>query len=286
VIISGICPPDPYIVDLEVISGILEPGNNATVTLTPRTGAINTGIRNLVLFTCGQSLLCNTCPTVYIPVNFNAVDNLNIYDGAIYNVGTVGLLGCTNSIPAGTLGLGNLSARIADKLITNGRFDRVIIVPIGMGGSMISEWATGSVSNRFRVAMRRLAARGIVPGMTNVTFGQVWGLGETDAVFGTTAADYISRFGVYLSNCNAAGFVGYTFVNLETLIHNVTYPVIHNAQASLPNGVNIFVGGDLDTLTGPTNRQPTPDDTHLTDTGAASAASLIYNAMHAAGFPY
>ena len=55
------------------------------------------------------------------------------------------------------------------------------------------------------------------------------------------------------------------------------------AQVALANGTTVFAGGDLDTLNA-TNRQA--DNTHFNDTGAAAAATLIWNAMHASGSPY
>jgi hypothetical protein len=46
------------------------------------------------------------------------------------------------------------------------------------------------------------------------------------------------------------------------------------------NGTTVFQSGDIDTLTA-ASRQG--DNVHLNDAGAASAATLIYNAMHASG---
>lgn len=273
--VSTLSAPDPFPLD-----DTIAPGHNATAGLTARSLTIDPTKKTLILITSGQSLMCNTSPTAYSPTNGTVIDNFNIYDGAAYPVSGA-LLGCSNVIPVGLLGPGNISGRIADKIIAT--MDRVIIVPIGIGGTSVADWTTGHLANRMAVTMRRLAARGITPSTTGVTFVQVWGQGESDGAFGTTQSAYQAGFMTHMANCTAAGFVGKTFVNLETLIHNITYPVIRAAQAAVVNGTTILQGGDLDTLTGGTNRQA--DDTHLTDAGAASAATLIYAAMHASGTP-
>ena len=281
--VSGLSAPDPYVLD-----DLIAPGHNATGGLTPRSLVINPAFRTLVLVTSGQSLLCNTNPTLFTPANNTVIDNFNIYDGVAYPISGA-LLGATNSIPVGLLGPGNLSARVADLLIASGIWNRVILVPIGVGGTFIVDWSAGHLSTpgvggRFGVAMRRLAARGIAPATTGVTFANLFGLGETDSANGTSSAAWQASFATLMANNVSAGFSGKTFVNLETLTAGATNSTIRAAQAAVVNGTTIFQGGDLDTLTGGTNRQV--DGTHLTDSGAASAATLIYNAMHASGAPY
>ena len=59
---------------------------------------------------------------------------------------------------------------------------------------------------------------------------------------------------------------------------------IQAGQAALVDNVNVFFGGDIDSLTTATNRQA--DGTHLNDTGAASATTAIVAAMHASGAPF
>jgi hypothetical protein len=83
---------------------------------------------------------------------------------------------------------GNLSARVADTLVTNARFDRVILVPIAIGSTKVADWATGDLSSRFQVTMLRLASRGITPATTEATFGGIFGDGEDDNLAGTSQA--------------------------------------------------------------------------------------------------
>lgn len=248
--------------------------------LTLRSPAINPSIRTLIFITAGQSNWANITPTLYTPTNAGVVDQLNIYDGAIRNIAGP-LLGSSYNA---ALGPGNLSARVADLLVTNGKFDRVIIASSAIGSTTASMWgdATGDLHNRTRVAMLRLASRGIVPGMTGVTFACIFGIGEQDNVNGTTQAAFAASAGGFASALFATGFNGRIFIPQESYI-GATSSGVRAAQVSLWNGSTIFSGGDLDTLTG-ANRQA--DNTHFSDAGAAAAATLVYNAMHASGAPF
>lgn len=254
--------------------------NSKTLRITP----INAQERTLVLITSGQSNMASVGPSSYVPTNASKVDNLSIYDGAIYATADP-LIGQTY---APDYGVGSIPPRIADKLITGVKFDRVILVPVASGGSSIAMWAPGGpLYMRHCVAMHRLAARGIVPGMPGVTFALVWGQGESDA--GTAQATYQTRFGqivTKLKNCPnlASQFNGRIFITKQTMLSNVVNATTQAAQVALIDNVSIFSGGDIDALTGGTNR--IADGTHLTATGQANAATAIYNAMVASGAPF
>lgn len=260
-------------------------GYQATGGKTVRSATINTGIRNLVLIVAGQSNYQNVAPSAYTPTNASAIDNFNVYDGGMYAAADPLLgaswmyttLGQSGSNPSP----GNIGTRVADLLITNGKFDRVILVPVAIGGTSVSMWATGSLSNRITTAMARLESRGIVPGMTNVTFAVIWGQGESDS--GTSQADYTSRLNTVISNAAAAGFSGRWFINKQTWLAGTTNATVQAAQDAMPNGSTIFAGANADSLNA-TNRYA--DNTHFNDTGIAALATLVYNAMHASGAPY
>lgn len=270
---GGFSPPDPFILT-EMPTG---PAYRDTNGKTVRSLVINPAVKTLVLITAGQSNWESTNPTLYTPANSTVVDNFNIYDGAAYSIAGP-LLGTTSS----PLGAGNLGARVADLLITNGKFDRVILVPIAIGSTSVSDWGTGNLKDRVGVAMRRLAARGITPATTGVTFSLIWGQGENDTLAGTLQAAYTSSLNSFVSNAQAAGMSGRIFVTLESWNAGSTSSAVRAAQAAVVTG-SVFQGGDMDTLNA-TNRQA--DNTHLNDTGAAAMATLQYNAMHASGAPF
>lgn len=276
----GTSPPDPFLLRAfgasDSFAGI---SYKTTAGLTIRSPAINSALKTLVLVVMGQSLHCNTLPSLYVPTNSSAIDNANIYDGALYSIGGP-LLGCT-FVPTGTLTPGNLSAMLADKLVPT--FDRVILMPIGIGSTTVADWATGDLVNRSQVAMARLASRGIVPGMTGVTFAAIFSLGAQDHVIGTSQAAWTASFNTLKANMLATGFNGRIFVTQESFDGTGTSSAVRAAQAAAVDNITVFAAGDFDTLISATYRQP---NGHFTDVGGAAAATLIYNAMQASGAPF
>lgn len=274
---SGISPPDPFVVRDGVAGSQIWKSTNG---LTSRTQVIDPAKKTLVLISAGQSQWTSIMPSQYTPTNSTVVDNFNIYDGGSYSIASY-LLGPTQSPGSGS---GNILPRIADLLINNGKFDRVILVPLAITGSLIAQWATGgALDDRITVAMRRLSSRGLMTTTTGITQAFLWGQGEGDGVAGTAQATYQTAFADVLAQATNNGFSGRAFVCKETWASGTTYATIQAAQVALVNGTTIFSGGDLDTLNA-TNRQA--DNTHFNDTGAAAVATLVYNAMHATGSPY
>jgi len=277
---GGASAPDPFV--LTKFSG--QEGWQDIKLLTRRSPVINTSIRNLVLFNVGQSNSTNVLPTASAPTNAAAIDNFNIYDGAVYNVVAGPLLGTQ----AYTSGLGTningaIITKVADLLVTNNKFDRVILVPLAISGTPIAEWgAGGSLYDRMCVAIKRLAARGITPSVSNVTFATVQMQGEADGVAGTSLAAYQAAVNQMIARAEGCGYSGRWFISLETWSGGVTYSTIRNAQSGLANGTKIFVGGDLDTING----SGRTDNTHFNDTGGSSAATSTYNSMVASGAPF
>lgn len=274
---AGIAPPDPFaLYDTSFYQGTF--GHRQTAGLTVRSATINSGLKNLVLLVCGQSLLCSCNPTLYTPSNSTKVDQLNVYDGQLYSIGGP-VLGCTYSpVPANP---GNASVRVADNLVTNNKFDRVILANVTIGGTFASQWEPSGIhGNRANVAMRRLASLGITPGMTGVTFAAIYSIGESDFSFGTAQNAFAASAGNFITNLRGTGFNGRIFVTTESGAGQ-TSNVIRTAQASLLNGTTIFSAGDLDS-----NSIARVDGVHFSDAGAATAASLIVTAMANSGAPF
>ena len=269
--------PDPFVLTDQSFAG--QAAYRATPT--PRSITINPVQKTLILFVAGQSNWTNITPTLYTPTNSTVVSQMNIYDGAFYPIAD-NLLG--SSYYQGTFGPGNISARVADLLVTNGAFNSVIVVNFAVGSTPIASWdSTGLLYNRGNVAMKRLAARGITPGTTGVTFGYLWGQGESDKTAGTSQSAYATSLGQVMSKMTASGFTGRFFICKETWISGAVSAAVQAAQVAAVDSVTVFSGGDLDSLNA-TNRQA--DNTHFNDTGASAAATIVYNAMHASGSPY
>lgn len=276
-IMSGLASrADPFILNDDIAGHMPW---RSTAGLSIRSQVVNPAQNTLVLIVAGQSNWTNITPTTYLPTNSSAIDQFNVYDGGSYSIGS-GVLGA--SFAAG-YGLGNLSVRVADTLITNGKFDRVIIVNIGVGGSSVADWATGNISTRNKVAMLRLASRGIDPAIPGVTFAYLWGQGENDTALATSQAAYSASLTAVLGQLSGIGFSGRYFICKETWATGSVSAAVQAAQTGILNGSTIFSGGDLDTLNA-TNRQA--DNTHFNDTGAAAAAGLVISAMAASGAPF
>lgn len=270
--------PDPYTL---ITFGTNDYYNNISyrqvLNRVSRSATINTSLKTLVLLVTGQSLWSNILPSLLSPVNSSVIDNFNIFDGNLYDCNGP-LLGTTYTI---SLGRGNVVTRIADGLITNGKFSRVIIVPMAVGSTTIAMWATGDLSNRCSVAMQRLANKGITPSVTNVTFACLMGVGEQDYINGTTQNSYATSAATFISNLQATGFNGRIFWDSESAPLQ-TSNAIRSAIASLWDGTTVFNGGDSDSIP-LTSRQ---DGTHFNDVGGLQMYNISIAAMAASGTPF
>lgn len=250
-----------------------------TTELPTRSFAINPTERTLVFIQMGQSLRTTQLPSFYAPVNHRKMAALNIYDGVPYSIRGP-LPGTDYYGSLGGNGPGNLTVRVADLLITNGKFDRVIIVPLAVGGTAAADWAEGGpYCGRFAVAMARLSAHGIVPGRKGVTFLVEWGQGEADNQLGTSRESYAASLKSVISSARSAGFDGKFFVAIESFENGVIAKPVAAAQASVVDGETVLQSGNLDTLTGRENRLHFGLSSHLTNAGGAAAAALIYEAI-------
>lgn len=246
---------------------------------TLRSSDLNTSQKNLILIVAGDSNTAGTGPSLFTPTNASVVDNFNVYDGANYAC-IDPLLGCA----LGGVGIGgNIGGRLADLFVTNSVFARVIVVPLGIGGSSIPNWGPGgALYNKIPAAVARLAARGITPATTNVTFALIYMTGAND--HGTIAGSFTAGYKQVVNKANDAGFVGHVFVPKYSILGGVADVDVTTGQQNLIDNVNYFFGGDIDALPNSPNRQV--DNTHFTATGQANIASAIYAAMHASGSPF
>jgi hypothetical protein len=230
----------------------------------------------------GQSNNESEAPSAYTATNASAIDDFNAYDGAIYAAAEPHLGTNYNST-----GLGLMDYRVADTLITNNKFDRVILVPMAIGGTNILQWSNGGViQNLPCTAMARLAARSITPATTNVTFAVDWGQGEAEVSLSTSQSTYQTALTQIATNLSSCGFSGRMFVNTETWGGGSTYAPVQAAQGAIAGttagNVAIKAGANLDSL----NNSNRVDTTHFNDTGSAAGAALKISAWAASGAPF
>jgi hypothetical protein len=260
---------DPYLFP-EVSTSI--GGNRTFAGKATRDPRLNAGETTGVFVIAGQSNSCNVAPSAYTPSNASKIDNISVYDGGTREA-TDPLLGCEDIIVPGS-GPGNLFLRMADKLITAGTYQRVILMPVGTGGTTIAQW-NSTLYHRLIVAGRRLSSVGL-----SIT-AYLWMQGENDNTAGTSQATYASGLSTLIGTPRAEGFNAPWLIGKCTYIGGTVSAGVQAAQVAAANGVDIFAGADTDTLTGTaTNR--IADDTHLTSAGQDSAAALWRDAIVAA----
>lgn len=253
---------DPFLVDESAKNAFVFPKGDTKTIRDPR---LNIGESTAVFIVAGQSQAANYQPTA-TPTNASKIDQISIDDGGCY-AAIDPLLGCNNGANTG-----NLFLRVADKLITNGDWDRVILVPCAVGGTSITRWtAGGDLHSRLLAARARSVARGLP--VTAV----LWQQGEADGAAGMSQANWQTHFGNMLTAFRATGETCPWLVAKSTLQSNATSSAIRAAQAAVVSGT-VFAGPDTDTLTGGTNRA---DGTHFTSTGANAAADLWVTAIEA-----
>ncbi|MBY5630423.1 sialate O-acetylesterase [Rhizobium leguminosarum] len=227
--------------------------------------------RTAVIVFIGQSLSVNSVPTAYTPVNSN-IDQLNIWDGKLYRAKDP-LLGVNGGGPGFR---GTWLLRMADKLITDGHYDRVIIVPMAVGNTRVGQWSDPGLEpylfNRINTVGLRM--RDTVLPCTAI----MWGQGESDGIAGTSQAAYAASLNKVIAEFNRT-FPGCPMlVAQEAYYYGNTSPAVLAAQASVVNNTTVFAGENVESI-GPSGRY---DNTHLNETGADQRATLAVAALMAA----
>lgn len=232
---------------------------------TVRSSRLNPSESTAILVALGQSLIASSENANYTPTNGAKVDNLSVFDGGIYAAQDP-LLG------AGVYNAGGCwLSRLADKLITSGAYDRVILVPIGRGSSTVQDWGpSGFMFKSLLAAHRRLAALGLVATCN------MWMQGQANA--GISQGDYQAALASVISGIRAHGFTSAWLLGKDTNVSGATDPNIRSAIDALVNGSDILAGADTDGLSG-ANRY---DGVHFSASGANAAAEL-WRASIAAG---
>jgi Carbohydrate esterase, sialic acid-specific acetylesterase len=226
--------------------------------------------RTAVLVFAGQTSV-NNVPTPYAPVNGN-IDQLNIYDGKLYRAKDpllgVNLAGLTVSDKRGTWMM-----RMADKLIADGHYDRVILVPMAIGNTRADQWAdaidTPFLFNNIKVVGLRMRDAGLP--CTAI----LWGQGESDTSAHTSQVAYGGSMRKVIAGFQRA-MPGCPFlVAREAYYYGNTSAPILAAQDALVDGKTVFAGENLE-LVAPSGRY---DDTHLNEEGAEQRAVMAKAAL-------
>lgn len=219
------------------------------------------GQRTAVIIVMGQSLAANTIIGGYTP-RHTTNHQLNIYDGKCYLAKSRAL--GTSGVNAAWVGV-----ELADVLIDRGAYDRVVMVPMAIGGTWASEWA--NVTNKPWLGRRignvacMLQSAGLVP--THV----VWMQGESDNYSHTTQTAYTAALNAIVGGIRGAGITAPILVNVESWLNGMTYAPVRNAQMAAVGTNGVVAGANMDSL----NNSYRYDGTHLNAAGSTAAAGLL-----------
>lgn len=130
-----------------------------------------------VLFTFGQSNSANHGQGLYKPHN----KVLNYFDGKVYPSQDP-LIGATGEG-------GSVWNILADKMIDGKMASSVTLVPIGVGGVKVADWAEGGfLYDKLIRTIEQIKKQGMEPDYI------LWHQGESDNIENTSAEDYMRRF--------------------------------------------------------------------------------------------
>jgi hypothetical protein len=286
---AGSSPVDPNVLNINTIVPGLALSQNTNIVSLRALQSLNPAVKNLVAVVAGQSNCTDIVPSTYSPANPANLDQMFLNDGGIYNALDPVMGVSLNS------GGGFVPLQMFDDLITAALFDRIVIVPVCIGGTSVADWQNGNQFDRITVAFSRLKAKGMANAGTNVTVIVLWMQGETDNIpLNTSQAAYTASFNAVVAASRTAGFTGPWFVTEETLNGGVVWAPVQAAQTAVSpsgvinNGAGVYTAGNLDALVGSTcgGSACRFDNTHFSVAGRTSVSSTIRAALHAFGAPF
>ena len=188
--------------------------------------------RTAVIFVAGQSNVANHAERLQTTAYGDRV--VAFFEGACA-IASSPLLGATALE-------GDSLTPMADELIRSGRFDRVVLAPVAVGGTEIARWVDGDLAPVLRQALEAVQAR------YRVTHA-IWHQGEADAEKGTSATDYKRSFDLLLARWRAQGMAAPVFVSVTTRCDPAWRPgnPVALALRSLPDQARgLYPGPDSD----------------------------------------
>jgi hypothetical protein len=163
---------------------------------------------------------------------------------------------------------GSFATRLGDMLIQDGRYKRVIFVPLARGGASIA-YLNNEGAELITNGIARLKAAGLTP--THILFQQ----GETDAVLTTTSEEYASLLHQLVQRFRAAGFDAPFFLSRSSKCDyngpNNIAAVREGQLAAVNETLNIRPGPDTDTIG---NDRRAADGCHMNEAGTLANAVL------------
>jgi hypothetical protein len=217
-----------------------------------------------VIVYISDSMMASSINSIIVPTQAKN-QNFNVYNGGVYTTANP-MLSC--GVNSANLASSAAPTCVADSLITAGTKQRIISLPLGVGGAITANWALftpGNVAGRIAAAKRRLDAAGLTASAV------VACLGANDTNAGTSLASLQASWTAVIANIRAACFICMIFVPTCSMFAGSTGSNAQTAQAGIRNGSDILDGGNLDSI--PSGSRW--DGTHLTAASAVTAGGII-----------
>ncbi|MBA2656577.1 MAG: hypothetical protein H0U70_06270 [Tatlockia sp.] len=174
--------------------------------------------------------------------------------------------------------IGEFLTPLADKLIANGDFDSVVIIPSSIGGTAIARWQKGGDLNQMLRTVLAESSAQFKP------TGIIWHQGESDFAEKTSAKDYKQRFNSLLASLRDKNKPSPpVFYAVATLCgHNPDWKpdnYLAVAQQSLANSQQqIYLAADTDQFSLIGDRDSSY--CHLSEQGQLKTAAAFAAAIH------
>ena len=193
---------------------------------------------------------------------------------------------------------GNAITYTASKMVNNYR-KPIVIIPFGVGGTSVLEWAYGDLSYQHLIVMKRVKESKLSPRIF------LWHQGESDSIPNTVSLDQITKVPYFQKYFEQKGkrkgmiplreevyynalrkVVESTFnsfpqssfgIALATRCGNKTWHPVRSAQIRISQDLpNSFISADSDNITGLDKR---PDNCHFSPKGASELGNLYYESI-------
>ncbi len=193
---------------------------------------------------------------------------------------------------------GNVITYTATKMANN--FDRqIVIIPFGVGGTSVLEWAYGDLSHQHQIVLKRIKESGLYPRIF------LWHQGEEDSNSSSASLEQITKtpyfHAYYRLKGNRKGMIPLTediyYNALKTIVEstfkifpqssfgialatrcmNEPWHPVRSAQRRVSNELpNSFLSADSDKIIGLEKR---PDNCHFSAKGASELGNLYYESI-------
>jgi len=146
---------------------------------------------------------------------------------------------------------GSMLTALGESLVARG--ETVVLVSLGVGGTSVSEWASGKLNTGLRQTLKSLIEADLAPSYV------LWHQGERDAALGT--ADYAAQFGAVVGAIRESGVQAPVYAAVATrCFGRAPNESLRSAQLSLPSLYSgVRQGPDTDAL----GSEYRPDGCHL-----------------------